>query len=99
MRKTYRRAGVLMTARDGRAGRYLGSVTDAVDVHESSYLKHLRGLEEGGQLFLADVYLAVVHESQQRLHVGARYVPQDHDRMLAWICLQRKNCSSNFIRV
>lgn len=30
----------------------------------------------------------MVHEAQQRLHVRRGDVPQDHDRMLAWIGLE-----------
>lgn len=68
------------------AGRHVG---------QSSNLQGLRGLEEVRQLLLANVHLTVVHEPQQRLHVALLHVSQDHNGVLAWVCLEHVIQSHN----
>lgn len=57
------------------------------NVRQSFDLQHTSRVQHRRQLFVGDAHLAVVHETQQRLHVAVLDVPQDHDRMLARISL------------
>jgi len=60
-----------------------------VDIDEAFDLEFLGGLEELGQLVLADVHLAGVHELEDGLQVAVRHVLEDDDRVLGRVLLQQ----------
>ena len=64
-----------------------------VDVDESLDLELVGGAEEGGQLVLAHVHLAGVHELEDRLQVTERHVLEDDDGVLRRVLLRTENAS------
>ena len=57
-------------------------------IKEALDLKHLGRPEEAGQLVLLHLDLAGVHEVEQQPQVLLPHVPQDDDRVLAWVTLK-----------
>lgn len=49
---------------------------------QAPHLQRLRRLEEGGQLIVGDIHLAVVHKVQDGGEVGEGDILQEHYRML-----------------
>ena len=80
--------GVLCGGR-GRSGGLLPA-PGAVRVCEAADLETLGGLEEGVELVLRHVHLAVVHELEQGEEVVILDVSQDYDGVLARVALEEQ---------
>ena len=63
-------------------------------LREALDLEQLGGAQEVTELLVRHLYLAVVHEAQQRLEATRGDVLQDHDRVLARVRLQKREGAS-----
>lgn len=61
------------------------------DISKSSNLQHLRSFEEVRQLLLANMHFTVVHKAQEWFHVLFFDITQNHNGMLARICLEKSS--------